>query len=80
MFRNAGEYAALYPDAAPAPARFCAPRVIDGAAYETVRILLTARAASAPRHAPATHTGAGRMSAASSAILPAAPKPRVRAA
>ena len=44
MFRNATEYTALYPNAAPAPARFCAPRVTDGAAYETVRIHLAARA------------------------------------
>jgi hypothetical protein len=44
MFDNADEYHALYPDAAPAPARHCAPRVEDGEALETVRRRLADRA------------------------------------
>ena len=36
MFRNAAEFAALYPDA-PEPGRFCAPRVTDGYRLEAIR-------------------------------------------
>ena len=36
MFHNAGEFAALYPDA-PAPGRFCAPRVEHGFQVEAIR-------------------------------------------
>ncbi len=36
MFRNAAEYAALYPDA-PEPGPFCAPRVSDGYQLEAIR-------------------------------------------
>jgi glycosyltransferase involved in cell wall biosynthesis len=45
MFHNAGEYRLLYPDAPCAQARFCAPRVEDGAGLEAVRLRLAARAA-----------------------------------
>jgi hypothetical protein len=44
MFHNAAEYEALYPAALRLPARYCAPRVEDGAAFETVRRRLAARA------------------------------------
>jgi hypothetical protein len=37
MFHNAHEYAALYPDAEPAEALYCAPRVEDGEALEAIR-------------------------------------------
>ncbi|MFT8807277.1 Hint domain-containing protein [Gluconobacter sp.] len=37
MFHNAGEYDVLYPDAAMAPARYCAPRVEEGAQLESLR-------------------------------------------
>ncbi|NHN87538.1 Hint domain-containing protein [Acetobacter conturbans] len=37
MFHNAGEYDALYPDAAWSPARFCLPRVEDGVQLEAIR-------------------------------------------
>ena len=48
IFQNAAEYRLLYPDALRAPARFCAPRVEDGAALEAVRRRLAARAGAAP--------------------------------
>jgi hypothetical protein len=44
MFDNAAEYARLYPNAAPEPARFCAPRTEDGEELEIVRERLAARA------------------------------------
>ncbi len=44
MFHNAAEFHLLYPDAPRRPARFCAPRVEDGAALEAVRNRLIARA------------------------------------
>jgi hypothetical protein len=43
-FDNAAEYATLYPDAVPAPARFCAPRTEEGEALEVVRQRLAMRA------------------------------------
>jgi Hint domain-containing protein len=43
-FDNAAEYAALYPDAVPTPARFCAPRTEEGEALEAVRQRLAMRA------------------------------------
>jgi hypothetical protein len=62
MFDNAGEYHALYPDAAPQPARHCAPRVEDGEAVETVRRRLAERAdpAAAVLAALAIPAGTGR--------------------
>jgi autotransporter passenger strand-loop-strand repeat protein len=44
MFHNAAEYAALYPDAAPEAARYCAPRLEDGEMLEAVRRRLADRA------------------------------------
>ena len=44
MFHNAHEHAALYPDARPAPALYCAPRLVDGEQVEAVRRRLTRRA------------------------------------
>lgn len=43
MFHNAMEYAAIYPDAAPQPARYCAPRLEEGPALEALRQRLAAR-------------------------------------
>ncbi|MFT8720147.1 Hint domain-containing protein [Acetobacter sp.] len=40
MFHNAAEYAALYPEAASAPAVYCAPRVEQGAELEAIRTRL----------------------------------------
>ena len=37
MFSNAAEFAALYPDAATGPARYCAPRLTEGYALEALR-------------------------------------------
>jgi hypothetical protein len=48
MFHNAAEYAALYPDAAPAPALYCAPRVTGGFALEAIRHRLAVRAGLRP--------------------------------
>jgi hypothetical protein len=48
MFNNAHEYKGLYPDAAVAEARYCAPRVRDGYEIEAVRQAIDARAG---RHA-----------------------------
>ena len=44
MFNNAHEYRGLYPDAAVAEARYCAPRVRDGYQIEAVRQAINARA------------------------------------
>jgi Hint domain len=44
MFNNAHEYKGLYPDAAVAEARYCAPRVRDGYQIEAVRRAIDARA------------------------------------
>jgi hypothetical protein len=43
MFQNAAEHAALYPDAAAAPAVYCARRVDAGEALEAVRRTIMAR-------------------------------------
>jgi autotransporter-associated beta strand protein len=48
MFENAAEYLILYPDTLLKPVRYCAPRVEDGDAIESLRHRLTARADSAP--------------------------------
>ncbi|MCB8877037.1 Hint domain-containing protein, partial [Acidisoma silvae] len=48
MFHNAADYAALYPDAAPEPAIYCAPRVTDGFALEAIRHRLDVRAGLRP--------------------------------
>ncbi len=45
IFHNAAEYAVLYPDAAPQPARYCAPRLEDGPALEALRHRIAARCA-----------------------------------
>ena len=42
MFHNASEYDALYPAAAQAQARYCAPRVEEGAQLATIRTRLNA--------------------------------------
>lgn len=44
MFHNSAEYAALYPEAVPVPAQFCAPRIEDGEALELIRERLAAHA------------------------------------
>lgn len=44
MFHNAAEFAALYADGPPAPARYCASRVEDGEELEAVRRWLAGRA------------------------------------
>jgi hypothetical protein len=49
MFDNAAEYARLYPDAQTTETCFCAPRVEDGEALETVRVQLAAIAGVASR-------------------------------
>lgn len=43
MFHNAAEYASMYPDAVRVAARYCAPRVEEGAILESVRARLAAR-------------------------------------
>ncbi len=45
MFHNAHEHAALYPGHAPGPAVYCAGRVDQGEALETIRRLIDRRAA-----------------------------------
>ena len=62
MFHNAAEYRLLYPDASRTPARFCAPRVEDGAALEVVRQRLAARA-----QPPLTDTGVAAAGAGAAA-------------
>jgi hypothetical protein len=47
VFHNAREFRALYPDAAHGPARYCAPRVEEGAVLAAIRARLRARAAPA---------------------------------
>jgi autotransporter passenger strand-loop-strand repeat protein len=47
MFHNAAEFRLLYPDAPRIPARYCAPRLEDGAALEAVRSRLAGRATAA---------------------------------
>jgi hypothetical protein len=49
MFDNAAEYALLYPDAHATEVCFCAPRVEDGEALETVRLQLAEIAGVASR-------------------------------
>jgi hypothetical protein len=44
MFSNAVEFFELYGDTSPVPARFCAPRVSEGAAVEAARRRIAARA------------------------------------
>ena len=44
MFHNVHEYAQLYPDAAPVPAEYCAPRVTQGYALQAIRARIDARA------------------------------------
>ena len=44
IFHNADTYGALYPGHTPAPAEYCAPRVIDGFELEAIRRRLNARA------------------------------------
>jgi autotransporter passenger strand-loop-strand repeat protein len=53
MFHNAAEYRLLYPEAPRTKARFCAPRVEDGAGLEAVRLRLAARAAAKTARAAA---------------------------
>ena len=50
IFHNAAEYEARYPDA-PAPGRYCAPRIESGAHLQAIRQRLNAVAASARRAA-----------------------------
>jgi hypothetical protein len=45
MFHNHAEFGQLYPDMVREPARFCAPRVEDGAELEAVRQKIVARVA-----------------------------------
>ena len=52
MFHNAPAYRALYPNAVAGPARYCAPRVEDGEALETVRRRINARTGSMAAPAP----------------------------
>ncbi len=47
LFSNAHEYAALYPDATPAAAAYCAPRVSQGCELARVRSALAVRALAA---------------------------------
>lgn len=42
MFRNAAEFRRLYPDAAPLPAVYCAPRIEEGPVLEAIRRRLNA--------------------------------------
>ena len=44
MFHNAAEFAALYPDARPAEAQYCRPRLTQGPQLQAVRDRLAARA------------------------------------
>ncbi len=55
MFDNADEYAQLYPQARPMPARYCAPRICDGYKLQSLRERFGAPVA----HAHA-YTGASR--------------------
>ena len=64
IFHNASDYAALYPDAEPVPATYCAPRVTDGYALEAIRQALLVQAGShqepdeAPLRGCLDHVGA----------------------
>jgi VCBS repeat-containing protein/autotransporter passenger strand-loop-strand repeat protein/autotransporter-associated beta strand protein len=51
MFHNAHEYAMLFPDARPAPARYCAPRRDDGYQVEKARRCIDVRAGLRPTEA-----------------------------
>ncbi len=48
MFHNAHEYRALYPEAAPGLAQYCAPRHEDGYEVETIRQRIALRAGLVP--------------------------------
>ncbi|GAL98849.1 glycosyltransferase [Acetobacter tropicalis NRIC 0312] len=48
MFHNAVEFKKLYPDAAPLPAVYCAPRIEEGPILEAIRTRLNAEAGIAP--------------------------------
>ncbi|MCP9319598.1 Hint domain-containing protein [Acetobacter persici] len=48
MFHNAAEFRRLYPDAAPLPAIYCAPRIEEGPILEAVRTRLNAEAGIIP--------------------------------
>lgn len=48
MFHNAAEFRALYPDAAPLPAVYCAPRIEEGPVLESIRVRLNAEVGIAP--------------------------------
>ncbi|MFT8523387.1 Hint domain-containing protein [Gluconobacter oxydans] len=48
MFHNAVEFNKLYPDAAPLPAVYCAPRIEEGPILEAIRTRLNAEAGIAP--------------------------------
>jgi hypothetical protein len=59
MFHNAHEYYVLYPDAAAASARYCAPRLDDGYEVESARRRIALRAGLATRNEQ-QHVGALR--------------------
>ncbi|MCG4256549.1 Hint domain-containing protein [Acetobacter senegalensis] len=48
MFHNAAEFRRLYPDAAPLPAVYCAPRIEEGLVLEAIRARLNAEAGIVP--------------------------------
>lgn len=48
MFHNAIEFKKIYPDAAPLPAVYCAPRIGEGPVLEAIRTRLNAEAGIAP--------------------------------
>lgn len=48
MFHNAAEFKKLYPDTAPIPAIYCAPRIEEGPVLEAIRTRLNAEAGIAP--------------------------------
>ncbi len=58
MFHNASEFATLYPDA-PAPGRFCAPRVEHGVELEAIRQRLATVAGEVARAAYRFRAGVG---------------------
>jgi hypothetical protein len=73
MFHNAAEFAALYPDAPPAPWQFCGARLEPGdAALTALRERLVARAAALGRLLPLTRDPALRLVADGIAVPPLA--------
>jgi hypothetical protein len=68
MFQNASTFAELYPDAWPAPAVYCLPRVVDGEELERLRSILDAHAG-LDRTVPAAPTLRGHVDRAADGLV-----------